>query len=224
VSATVEIVRNARARRAKLSVDPASGRVRLILPPRAPVKAALRWAEGQQAWIAAQQARLPRPRPFVPGGTVPFGDEALTIDWCETASRRIDRKGDILRCGGPRDGLARRIESWLRREALRVLSAETAEFAARAGVGVTKVAIGDPRARWGSCTSTGAIRYSWRLILAPAFVRRATVAHEVAHRVHMNHGPEFHALVDSLDESDPDRSRVWLRVNGAALHWVGRES
>ncbi|GAA0305144.1 SprT family zinc-dependent metalloprotease [Sphingomonas oligophenolica] len=224
MNAPVEVVRNARARRARLSVDPASGRVRLTLPPRAPVKAALRWAEGQQAWIAAQQARLPRPRPFVPGGIVPFGDGVLTIDWCETASRRIELDGDSLRCGGPRDSLARRIESWLRREALRVLSAETAEFAARAGVGVTRVAIGDPRTRWGSCTSSGAVRYSWRLILAPVFVRRATVAHEVAHRVHMNHGPDFHALVESLDESDPDRSRAWLRANGAALHWVGRES
>jgi len=224
MNAPVEVVRNARARRAKLSVDPASGRVRLTLPPRAPVKPALRWAEGQQAWIAAQQARLPRPRPFVPGGTVPLGDSLLTIDWSETGPRRVERHGDILRCGGPLDGLARRIETWLKREALRVLSAETAEFAGRAGVGVTRVAIGDPRSRWGSCTSTGAIRYSWRLILAPDYVRRATVAHEVAHRVHMNHGPDFHALVERLDESDPDRSRAWLRANGAALHWIGRVS
>lgn len=223
MSPPVEIVRNARARRAKLSVDPASGRVRLILPTRAPVKSALLWAEGQQAWIAAQQARLPQPRPFVPGGTLPLGDAQLTIEWHEAEARRIVRDGDILRCGGPRDGLARRIESWLKREALRVLSAETAEFAARAGVGVTRVAIGDPRARWGSCASTGAIRYSWRLILAPDFVRRATVAHEVAHRVHMNHGAEFHALVKRLDENDPARSSAWLRANGAALHWIGRD-
>jgi predicted metal-dependent hydrolase len=223
VSPPVEIVRNARARRAKLSVDPASGRVRLTLPARAPVKSALLWAEGQQAWIAAQQARLPRPRPFVPGGTFPLGDSQLTIEWREDASRRIARDGDVLRCGGPRDGLARRIESWLKREALRVLSAETAEFAARAGVGVTRVSIGDPRARWGSCASSGAIRYSWRLILAPDFVRRATVAHEVAHRVHMNHGAEFHALVKRLDENDPARSSAWLRANGAALHWIGRD-
>ncbi|MEO6215486.1 MAG: YgjP-like metallopeptidase domain-containing protein [Sphingomonas sp.] len=223
MSSPVEIVRNARARRARLSVDPASGRVRLTLPTRAPVKLALLWAEGQQAWIAAQQARLPQPRPFMPGGTIPFGDSELTIEWREAESRRIVRDGDILRCGGPRDGLTRRIESWLKREALRVLSAETAEFAARAGVGVTKVAIGDPRARWGSCAATGAIRYSWRLILAPDFVRRATVAHEVAHRVHMNHGAEFHALVKRLDENDPARSSAWLRANGAALHWIGRE-
>ena len=224
MSATVEVVRNARARRAKLSVDPASGRVRLTLPPRAPVKAALRWAEEQQAWIAAQRARLPQPRPFAPGAAIELGDEILTIDWNEAGPRRIERDGDFLRCGGPRDGLARRVELWLRREALRVLSQETAEFARRAGVDVTKVAIGDPRGRWGSCASSGAIRYSWRLILAPSFVRRATVAHEVAHRVHMNHGPAFHALVASLDESDPARSRAWLRAHGAALHWVGRDS
>ncbi|CAN5835018.1 SprT family zinc-dependent metalloprotease [soil metagenome] len=220
----VEVVRNARARRAKLSVDPASGRVRLTLPLRAPVKPALLWAEGQQAWIAAQRARLPRPRPLVPGALVPFGDAMLTIEWREDMPRRIERDGDMLLCGGPRDGLSRRIEAWLKREALRILSAETAEFAALAGVDVTRVAVGDPRGRWGSCASSGSIRYSWRLILAPDFVRRATVAHEVAHRVHMNHGPEFQALVNRLDESDPARSRAWLRANGAALHWVGRES
>ena len=90
---------------------------------------------------------------------------------------------------------------------------------------MTGVAIGDPRGRWGSCASSGAIRYSWRLILAPRFVRRATVAHEVAHRVHMNHGPAFHALVAELWTKAIRRDRArWLRAHGAALHWVGRES
>ena len=177
MTAPVEIVRNARARRARLSVDPASGRVRLTLPLRAPVKAALRWAAEQQPWIAAQRARLPVPRPFLPGGTIPYGDGALTIDWRENIPRRIERDGDFLRCGGPADGLARRVETWLKREALRVLGEETAEFAGRAGVEVAKVTIGDPRARWGSCTAAGAIRYSWRAdsraCLCPAVDRRA---------------------------------------------------
>lgn len=224
VSQPLEIVRHARARRAKLSVDAASGRVRLTLPPRAALKPALRWAEEQGDWIAAQRARLPPPRPFAPGALLPVGDETLAIDWAEPLPRRIERAGATLRCGGPRDTLARRIEAWLRREALAVLSAETAEIAARAGVGVTRVAVGDARARWGSCSSVGAIRYSWRLILAPAWVRRSTVAHEVAHRVHMNHGAAFHALERALSETDPAESRAWLRANGAALYWFGRES
>jgi predicted metal-dependent hydrolase len=224
VTTPVEVVRNARARRAKLSVDPASGRVRLTLPPRAPLKEALRWAEEQRGWVDAQRAKLPQARPFAPGVEIPVDDTLLIIDWHADAPRRVVREGPLLRCGGTLDGLSRRIELWLKREALRILSAETAEFAAQAGVGVTKVAIGDPRARWGSCASTGVIRYSWRLILAPAFVRRSTVAHEVAHRVHMHHGPEFHALADALTEGDPAASRAWLRANGAALHWFGRVS
>lgn len=132
--------------------------------------------------------------------------------------------GDLLVIGGPLDGLSRRIVAWLKREALVLLSAETAEYAAAAGVEVSTVAIGDPRGRWGSCSSSGAIRYSWRLVLAPAWVRRATVAHEVAHRVHMNHSPSFHALVERLYGADPTPARAWLRRHGAQLHWLGRES
>lgn len=224
MTATIEVVRNARARRARLSVDSATGRVRLVLPPRAPLKKALAWAEEKAGWIAEQRARLPQAQPFVPGGTIPFGDGTLTIVWDATAPRTVTRDGAWLLCGGPLDGLGRRIAAWLRREALRVLSAETAEFAVRAGVTVSKVAVGDPRTRWGSCASSGTIRYSWRLVLMPDYVRRSTVAHEVAHRLHMDHSPRFYRVLEMLDERDPDESRRWLRANGAALHWVGRES
>ena len=103
-----------------------------------------------------------------------------------------------------------------------MLTEETREFAAKGGVMAAKVGVGDPVSRWGSCSSSGTIRYNWRLILAPDFVRRATVAHEVAHLVHLNHGPDFHALVEELLGEDPRPARHWLRGNGASLHAVGR--
>ncbi len=220
----LEIIRHPRARRAKLAFDPASGRARLVLPPRAALKPALAWARGQEAWIAAQRARLPPARPFVPGAVLPIDDGQVTIDWREGASRTVSRDGDLLRVSGPLDTVSRRVETWLKREALRVLSADTVEYAASAGVTIARVAVGDPRGRWGSCAATGALRYSWRLILAPRFVRRATVAHEVAHRVHMNHGAAFHALVAELFGADPTPARAWLRAEGAVLHWFGRSS
>lgn len=218
----MQVVRNARARSMRLAVDPRSGRVRLTLPPRASFKQALAWAEEQREWIDRQRGKLPEGRPFAPGAAVPFGDGVLTIVWPAGTARLPRHVGDELYCGGPREGLERRVERWLRAEALRVLSVETAEYAAKAGVRVTGVSIGDPRARWGSCAASGAIRYSWRLILAPEFVRRATVAHEVAHRVHMNHGHEFHAFTRELLGSDPGPARAWLRRHGSGLHWVGR--
>ena len=224
MSGAIEIVRHPRARRAKLSVDPASGRTRLVLPPRASLKTALAWAEQHRGWIGRQHAALPSARPFEPGATIPFDDALLTIAWDEARSQRVTRDGDALRIGGPRETIARRIEAWLKREALKLLSADTADYAARAGVHVAKVAVGDPRGRWGSCAASGTIRYSWRLALAPRAVRRATAAHEVAHRIHMNHGAAFHALVATLYGDDPIPQRRWLKANGAALHWFGRSS
>lgn len=221
-AADLDVVRHPRARAARLSVDPSTGRVRLTVPKRMAIATALRWAEEKREWIAAQRARLPEARPFEHGARVPVGDALLTIDWDAARPRTVRVVDDRLVCGGPVEGLARRIEAWLKRSALALLSDETAHYAAKAGVTVSKVAIGDPRARWGSCASSGVIRYSWRLLLAPAHVRRATVAHEVAHRVHMHHGPEFHALVDALYEADPARARDWLRRHGAGLHWFGR--
>ncbi|WP_213979646.1 SprT family zinc-dependent metalloprotease [Sphingomonas sp. dw_22] len=208
----------------RLAVDPRSGKVRLTLPPRASLQKGLAWANEQHAWIATQRAALPQGTPFEPDTHFPFADREIEIVWPAGSARTPRLEGDRLLCGGPREGLERRVEHWLKREALRVLSAETAEYAERAGVTVTRVSIGDPTGRWGSCASSGAIRYSWRLILAPAFVRRATVAHEVAHRVHMNHGPAFHRLVETLFEADPTPARAWLRQSGAALHWIGRYS
>lgn len=220
----IEVRRHPRARRLKLAVDPASGKVRLTLPPRAALKPALAWAEQQAGWIAAQRARLPEFRPFVPGAAIPLSDDVVTLVHRATAPRLPSRADGTLLCGGPIEGFESRIARWLRREALRVLSEETAQYAEKAGVTVDAVSVGDPRGRWGSCTASGTIRYSWRLIFAPSRVRRATVAHEVAHRVHMNHAPAFHRLVDELFEGDPGEARAWLRANGSALHWYGRSA
>lgn len=217
-----EVVRHPRARGWRLKVDPVSGRTRLTVPKRGAVRPALAWAAGQGAWIAAARAGLPTPRPFADGAAIPFGDGTLTIAWSPTAPRRAEQDGDRLVLGGPIEGLARRVEAWLRREALALLTADTRDYAALADVGVDQVAIGDPRGRWGSCSSSGAVRYSWRLVCAPVAVRRQVAAHEVAHRIHMNHGPAFHALVERLYGADPAPARAWLREHGTALHWLGR--
>ncbi|KQT35060.1 metal-dependent hydrolase [Sphingomonas sp. Leaf412] len=217
-----DVVRHPRARRTKLSFDPLTGRARLTLPPRASLDRALLWARAQAAWVERQRAAVPAARPFVPGAILPVDGAMLTIDWREGMPRMPARADDRLVLGGPVETVARRVEAWLKRQALAVLIADTAHYAARAGVTVSTVAIGDPRGRWGSCAHDGAIRYSWRLILAPPEVRRATAAHEVAHRVHMNHSRAFHDLAARLYGADPTLQRQWLRAQGASLHWFGR--
>lgn len=215
--------RIASARRMRLAVDPRDGSVKLTLPRRGSERAGRQWAETQRAWIEQQLALIPVPRPIEPGGTVPYRGTALQIDWSADRSRTVRRDGDRLVLGGPIEGLSRRVVAWLKREALRLLDEETRAVAATAGVSVARVAIGDPRARWGSCSSRGDIRYAWRLILAPPFVLSSTVAHEVAHRLHMDHSPAFRAAEARLLGTDPEPARRWLREHGASLYWVGAE-
>lgn len=211
-----------RARTMRLSVDPRTGNVLLTVPRRVSARRALAWAEQHRAWIEAQLARVPPPIAILPGAILPLYGEPHRIDWQPTRPRRIELAGGVLRVGGPEEGLQQRLLRWMKAHARELLEAETRSYAARAGRSVARVAVGDPLSRWGSCSSSGSIRYSWRLILAPPFVRSATVAHEVAHLVHMNHSPAFHATVAELLGADPRPARDWLRRHGASLHRIGR--
>jgi predicted metal-dependent hydrolase len=211
-----------RARVMRLRVDRRTGEVVLTVPRRVSRKKALDWAAGHRAWIEAQLAQVATAAPMGPGSVIPLFGVPHRVDWEKSRPRtpRIDAQSIVV--GGPLEGLEARLTRWLVRTALEVLERETREFAAKAEVTVSRVGVGDPVSRWGSCAASGAIRYSWRLILAPDWVRRATVAHEVAHRVHMNHGTDFHALVETLLGADPKPARLWLRREGAGLHRIGR--
>jgi hypothetical protein len=222
ISTPLQITVSPRARVLRLKVDQRTGGVTLTVPRRVSRRKALEWAAGHREWIESQLAKVKPPEQLGPGTIIPLYDTPHIVDWRRDRSRIIRLEEGRICAGGPVEGLQGRILRWLKRHALDVLSRETAEYAAKAGVDVTKVAVGDPLSRWGSCSSTGAIRYSWRLILAPDSVRRATVAHEVAHRVHMHHGPEFHALVEELFGADPKPARLWLRSRGAGLHRIAR--
>lgn len=220
----VTIIRSPRARRAALRVDAARGEIRLTLPPRVAEARGRQLIESHRDWIAGKVARFPVPRPIVAGGAIPLDGEELTIDWQAGRPRTpsLDSEGRRLIVGGPAEGLEGRVERWLRRRALEVLTAETRHFSARAGKTVETVRIGDPKGRWGSCSSRARIAYSWRLIMAPSWVRHSVVSHEVAHLLHLNHSPDFHAAHRLLLGCDPAPARAWLAANGPALYWVGR--
>lgn len=219
----VEAVRRAASRGIRLRADAVAGVVRLSLPMRGSSAEAARFLAAHTDWIAAQVGGWPAPLPFAADALIPFDGAPLRLHWSPGHSRNVVHDGDRLQLGGPVETVAPRTARWLKAQALADMARTTRTLAAAISRPVSNIAVRDPRGRWGSCASGGRINYSWRLILAPAWVRGAVVAHEVAHLVHANHGPEFHALLAEL-EPRAGESRRWLRANGAALHWVGRSS
>jgi predicted metal-dependent hydrolase len=210
------------AKRLRLRFDEAAGVLKLTCPLRMSRRSALGWALDQRDWIEAQLARAEPATPFVPGATFEIEGESVRIVWDPSLPRRPVLAGGALSCGGPEEGLARRIEQFLKVRALEVMSAEVADYAASAGVAARSVSVGNAGSRWGSCSSEGKIRLSWRLILAPPEVRRYVVAHEVAHLKHLDHSAQFKALEARLYGPGLSEAKAALRRIGPRLKRVGR--
>lgn len=214
----VLVRRSTRARAYRLTIDSARGALRLSLPTRANLKKALGWAQDHEGWVRTQMARQPAVMSLTDGATFPLEGREVTIHWVEGATRTIRLEGDRLLLGGAAESIGARVQRWLVARARAVLETESEELARDHGLIVASVGVGDPRSRWGSCASSGAIRYSWRLILCPPDVRRATVAHELAHLLHMDHSAAFHAAHKRIYGADPRPARQWLRAHGSGLH------
>ncbi len=214
---------NPRARRISIRVCASSRSVRLTLPPRASQARAAAFLEEQRPWISRQVSqRLAAALPFVPGATLPLGDGTLML--AQGSGRIARREGDTLFVPGSAELFERRVRRWLKAEAQRHFETETRALAAGLGQPIRSVTVGDYRSRWGSCGKRpdGArITYSWRLILAPAHVQRAVIAHEVAHLVEPNHGRNFWVLATRLLGASHLPARDWLRAKGAMLHGIG---
>ena len=205
----------------RLRFDERAQLVKLTHPRAVRPAAALAWAASQKSWIAEQIGKALPPEPLVPGATIPVeGREALLV-WAKDAPRTPLLEEGRLTCGGPAEAFPRRIEQFLKRMAVETLARETAEIAAAAGLRAIAVSVGDARTRWGSCSSNGRIRYSWRLILAPPEARRYVVAHEVAHLRHLDHGVGFKALERSLFGGDTRGAEALLRAAAPRLRRIG---
>ena len=104
----------------------------------------------------------------------------------------------------------------LRKAAQADLGARLEKWAARLGVHPTKLTIRTQRARWGSCSSRGAISLNALLLLAPETVRDYVVVHELCHMKEMNHSQRFWVEVARILPNYAE-SRDWLKNNGHAL-------
>lgn len=222
--APIEIRPLRTAKRLRLRFDESSGRLKLTCPWRTSRRAALAWALDQSDWIQAQLGRAEPAEPFEPGALLLLEGVEVRITWDPGASRIPILGKDELRLGGPETGLPRRVEKYLKAHALEIMSREVAEFAVAADVKAASVSVGDAGTRWGSCSSKGKIRLSWRLILAPPEVRRYVVAHEVAHLVHLDHGANFRALEARLYGPGLGEAKAMLRRIGPRLRRIGRRS
>ena len=212
------IRRMAQATRMTLRLAPDGSEVRLSMPRWGRTNEALAFVHSRADWLARQLQSLPAAAPLAPGATLAIRGTPHVLVHAANHPRRPRLAQGQLHIGGPLATLDKRLARWLEGEAKALFAADLADYCASAGVPVPPIALSRAQRRWGSCSASGIIRLNWRLIMAPDAVRRSVVAHEVAHLVHFNHSPAFHALLASLFEGSIAEANHWLKLHGRSLY------
>lgn len=221
----VSVRRHPQARRLTLRVRSATRDVTVTAPPHVSLAAAGDFVRRHREWIRVRLGRLPEVVSFEQGALVPLRGEPHRI-LHQSATRGtvwtgLDAVGGpALYVAGEIPHVARRVLDHLKREARRDITTAVRRHAAALGVEIGRITLRDTSSRWGSCSAQGDLSFSWRLIMAPPFVLDYLCAHEVAHRLELNHGPRFWAHVERLFPARRE-AEGWLRVHGASLHRYG---
>lgn len=197
--------------------------IRMSRPWMASDRAAINFLESKRKWVERIFDKAPKKECLAPGAEIDFLGRSVKL--LHDAGRRgndfrlIDNNHAVLTVGGAQDMFERRIRDFIKAEFLKevkaIIRTVPRDFWPR------RIALRDTTSRWGSCSTSGTMSFSWRLAFAPVEVMRYVVMHELAHQKHMDHSPEFWAQVRDLYGFGVERAKRWLNQHGAELHrWL----
>lgn len=211
------IKRHAKAKRICLRYNPTDHAISLTLPRRTTVNEGLSFLTEKSQWLIATLNEIPLKKQIKPGVVIPLLGERVRIKHEEKLGRSFALMDETLFISGAREFFPRRVTEALKKIAAIRIRDMAMRDAQRIGRRINRISVRDTRSRWGSCSSTGNLSFSWRLVFAPREVMEYVVAHEVAHLRHMDHSANFWALVEYLCPGH-EPARDWLRLHGKHLY------
>ncbi len=220
----LEVHKSRRAKRLALRVDSSRCVIRLVIPPHTSMRRAEEFAYLNRDWIAEKVSNFPKIIPFEDNETIPIFGQDKTINITYDASiktTRIRVEDDRIHVHTNQDDITSRLSRHLKRLVKDEISILARNKAARIDKKIDAISVRDTKSRWGSCSSTGTLSFSWRLIFAPYIALDYVVAHEVAHLVHMDHSKNFWSLCCDLSD-EYVKGKKWMNTHGHTLHGYGR--
>ena len=184
--------------------------------------------QANQAWILDQLARVEQLRsirkPKLQQKNEMLFRGVLTPVYIEDVARRkntnkvLFENGAIVvvRAARSNTALAKSLENWLRGEARQEIFHHLDAIITKWGKQPNKIYVMGQKTKWGNCSSLQNLSFNWRLILAPDFVLKYIVTHEVVHLEVPDHSQRFWLTLQSLCP-DMDRARQWLVANSDRL-------
>jgi len=192
---------------------------------RAPLKASARqiaeFIHSKEAWIRSKQDVAHR-LPVVPSKTFQTGELFLFLGKSYPLAIKTDLQVPLSL--NSRFELALAFQSkalavftrWYRQQALHIFMERAAFFGSWTGLNYKLIKVSSARTRWGSCSSSGTLSFTWRLVMAPPVVIDYVVVHELVHTRVRNHSHAFWSQVEKI-LPDYQNEVAWLKTNGELL-------
>ncbi|MBM5571956.1 MULTISPECIES: M48 family metallopeptidase [Deefgea] len=209
--------RSPRRRSIGLKIDAAG--LTVILPQRAPLAEAERVIHLKLAWIRAKLAERETRLAETVQAQLTWG---ATVLWLgeprilQSALRAKLTADTLFLCAANEQKIAPALIRFYQRAAKPYFAERLNLWAERMNLHPRQLILSSAKTRWGSCTSNGDIRLSWRLMQAPARVIDYVVIHELAHLAEMNHSARFWAIVAQACPHWKSE-RAWLKQHGSNL-------
>ncbi|MDE7547470.1 SprT family zinc-dependent metalloprotease [Acetobacter fabarum] len=205
-----------RARRLALRIAAHEQKLVVTIPQGCSSAQALAFVQKNHGWISDRLKKLENAPSFSANSTILIEGKPYLIVHSRNRLGGAWLENNCLMVSGDMAFMNRRVTDFLRNHAATVLKREVQAMALHTGLHPSRVDIRDTSSRWGSCTSTGRLMLSWRVIMAPELVRHYLIAHELSHLRHMNHGPLFWQCVNSITPHKT-QAETWLRQKGPLL-------
>ena len=209
--------RNAMAKRMVLRLSLKGDHLVMTLPRKTGLAEALRFVKSSSAWIEKSFAKLPDLKAVGSGNGLLYKGVMHQLHFSGGRRGVVSVADHLITVPGDEAHAERRLRDWLKGQAKQELTHASRHYAQAMQTKFTTITIRDQKSRWGSCAASGALSYSWRLILAPPEVLDYVAAHEVAHLREMNHGPRFWRLV-LTHCANSKSAKQWLKAHGRELH------
>ncbi len=112
------------------------------------------------------------------------------------------------------------LESWLKRKAYTHLAPWLLDLSRTHQLPFTNVSIRGQKTRWGSCSNRQSINLNYKLLFLPEALVRYVLIHELCHTVHLNHSPDFWALVAHLEPNYNVCKQELKKVDRFLPNWL----
>lgn len=223
-SLVFEVRRSARRKTLGLTVD-RGGELVIYAPESSDPGELARWTRSKLLWVHRKLLKktdvLPRVREpeFVSGESFSYlgKNYRLKILRGVKDSFSFDGKNFVL-SRSARSKAADHFRRWYIQTGSAWLRDRVSLLSRKLGVSAKRLYVRDLGYRWGSCGKNGALYFNWKILQLPPRVTDYVIAHELAHLLEPNHGPELWRI---LDRSLPDWSArsEELKAKARDIYW-----